>query len=323
MPPPKKVSVLITTYNFAEFIERAIQSVLQQTYKDIEIIVADDGSSDDSQQIIKSLASKYAPIIIPVLSEVNKGLSHNINQGLDRCKGDFIAILSGDDLMHPDKLSKQIQFLEQNPDCGICTHEMEVFESETGKPLYLTNERYRMPKKSGIEVMLSTNWLFDRPIQNLPSSIVGRADFLSPHRYDVRLRYYNECLYLIDCLAASQKKWGHLPEVLGRYRVHDKQIHANKNASGVFFEETLIMLAIAAVRYPRYSKRIKNKRDYTLFQHLIYDWHSQEKRKAFEKQLMLEAGFSKWLYFKICYGYLHNKRFFEATKFLRKGLLRR
>ncbi len=315
----KKISILITSYNSAEFIGGAIQSALAQTYQNIEVIVADDGSRDNSQQIISRLAAKNTKII-PIFSDINRGLSFNWNLGLSKCSGEYVATLAGDDLMLPNKVSEQMRFLEEHPDYGLCTHDMDVFESETGKTLYLTSERFRMPQKAGIELMFSTNWFFKKATKNIPSSIMGRGDFLRGHKFDERLKFWNEFLYMIDCMATSGKKWSHLPEVLGRYRVHDKQIHTSKEAIDLSFEEALIALAIASRRYPELSKLIKNKRDYLLFQNLVFDWHKPEKRKALEDQFRREAGFIKWLYMKLCHSYLHHRTLFEKTSFLRKAV---
>ena len=307
-----KVSVLITSYNFSKFVEEAIHSTLQQDYKNIEIIIADDCSTDGTQQIISTLSKKF-PVIIPVFSDENKGFSHNINQGLKRCSGEYVALLSGDDRMLPGKLSKQTDFLDRHKEYGICTHDAEVFDDQSQKVLYRMSDRFRMHAGKAEEILLCTNWLFRREIKNIPSSIMGRSELFLKHQFDERFKCWHDTLFILDCLATSKLTWGHIPEVLGRYRLHANQAHTSKEVCELSFEEMIMLLSIASVRYPELSRSIRNKRDYVLFQHLVFDWHSPEKRPAFERQFIRNAGFWKWFYMKLCHFYLRLKKFFQAT----------
>ncbi len=321
MNPFKKVSVIITSYNFSQFIEDSLTSVLNQTYPNVEIIVCDDGSTDDTQKIVKCFADRHAHIL-PLLSDRNHGLCQNINRGLDRCTGEYVALLSGDDLMQPNKVIKQVEFLDRNNDCGLCTHDMDVFDSESGQVLYNTHDRFRMPLKSGFEVLFATNWFFGRQTKNIPSSMLAKKDLFISHRYDGRLKYWNEWLYVIDCLATSGQKWGHVPEMLGRYRVHPKQMHVSKEAQDLTFEEAKIVLAIVASRYPELNRFIKNKHDYLLFEHLVYNWHNSDKIKSFERQFLVEAGVVKWLYMKLARSFVNHPTLMRSTRPLRKIIQR-
>ena len=310
-----KVSVLIICYNFRDFIAESIQSVLDQDYPNLEIVVTDDASTDGSQDIILSLAKKDFRIV-PVLSEKNKGLSGNWNQGAERCTGEYVALLSGDDLMLPRKISRQVEYLKSNPKYSLCTHDMEVFDSKSGKRLYFFGDKFRM-KPGGIELILATNWFFQKEIKSIPSSFLARTDFFLAHQFDPRLSFWNERLHLIDCLATSPKKWGHLNEVLGKYRTHEKQIHMSKKSSDLDFKESMKTLSIAAGRYPHLAKLLKKKRDFIYFQNLVFDWIKPEERDAFEQEFRREAGFLKWMYMKLCHICLNNKIFFNSTKPLR------
>jgi hypothetical protein len=126
-----------------------------------------------------------------------------------------------------------------------------------------------------------------------------RASVIGSIRYDTRLRIMNEWLFEIDCLTTSGLQWGSLPDVLGRYRTHGSQTSTSQDAQRVGFEETMMVLAIAGARYPELAHFIKNKRDFIVFRHLIFDWFAKEKQAAFQQQFRLEAGLTKWLYMKI------------------------
>ena len=112
------VSVIIPTYNRGWVLREAIDSVLAQDFKDFELIVIDDGSTDDTDLIL----SPYQNHII-VHKQANQGVSSARNTGISLSSGTFIAFLDSDDLWLPDKLSVQIDFFVSNPDTAICQTE--------------------------------------------------------------------------------------------------------------------------------------------------------------------------------------------------------
>jgi glycosyltransferase involved in cell wall biosynthesis len=313
MPSSAKVSIAIITYNQLGFIAEAIHSAANQTYTNFEIVVADDGSTDGTQEIVIDLAQRY-PNVIPVLSSHNCGIAANMNRALKQCTGEYVAWLGGDDLMLPDKLRKQVNFLEMHTNCATCMHDMDIFDSTTGKSLRLRSDIFDM-KSGGIEVMLNTNWFLGRTIKYLPSSEMVRAEAIPKHGFDERLRYANDWLCDIEILTKGQL--GYIPDVLGRYRKHDKQVTADIHALNLFLEEAMIVLGIAAARYPQYGRLIRNKRNYLLFQHLVFDWIKQEARKDVEAQFRYEAGYFKSVYMKLVYYFLHHPKLFEFTHPLR------
>ena len=119
------VSVVIPTYNCAEFLETAIESVLGQTYQDLEIIVIDDGSTDNTQDI----ASRYAERIIYCRQE-NMGLPGARNRGIQSSQGKYIAFLDADDSWHARKLEKQIPILENDPSIGLVCSDFSMVEGD-------------------------------------------------------------------------------------------------------------------------------------------------------------------------------------------------
>ena len=112
------VSVIITTYNRADMIVMAIESVLSQTYPNWELIIADDASTDDTFELLKYYRND--PRIRYVRNEINLGIAANRNEAIRHSKGMYIAMLDSDDKwIDPDKLSKQVEFMEKNPHHGI------------------------------------------------------------------------------------------------------------------------------------------------------------------------------------------------------------
>ena len=113
-----EVSIIIPTYNRGWIIKEAIESVLAQNFIDFELIVIDDGSTDNTSEILDSYRED-----ITVLRQNNKGVSAARNRGLSEASGRFIAFLDSDDLWLPQKLSRQVDFFNSNPDALICQTE--------------------------------------------------------------------------------------------------------------------------------------------------------------------------------------------------------
>lgn len=311
MPP--KLSVAMTTYNHRRFIAECLTSVLTQTFQDIEVIVADDASTDGTQDIVREFAKKDDRII-PVYNSVNLGLSVNANNALKLVRGEYITCFAGDDIMLPELLEKQVAFLDANPDYVLCMCDVEVFDSDSGAVMYLAGSRYRFPK-SVEENLFFTNWLFcKKTVKGTSTTTVRRSYYLSTKydNFDTRFPHWNEVLKGIDNFAAEPGGKIHtLPEVLAKYRRHSGNMSSDFFYNG--FEESLLVYTTALARYPRYTRQIRNKMHFILFQHLLYDWHSPENYSEFEKQFRIEASWIKYIYLKICKFLLKTRLFRIVT----------
>ena len=111
------VSVLMVNYNRGTTIGESIKSVLAQTYTDLELIIVDDGSTDDSCSVIESIKD---PRIKLYRLEQNEHISHATNYGFQKVTGAYLARIDSDDVWYPQKLEKQITFLKNNPEYKIC-----------------------------------------------------------------------------------------------------------------------------------------------------------------------------------------------------------
>lgn len=110
-----KVTVIIPAYNSMKFLPRTIDSVLSQTFQDYEILIVNDGSEDDIENWVKTIDDNRVRLI----SQANQGQSAARNVGICQSKGDYIAFLDSDDLWHPQKLEKQVDILDKNPEVGL------------------------------------------------------------------------------------------------------------------------------------------------------------------------------------------------------------
>ncbi len=113
------ISVIIPAYNRKSFIEEAIRSVKSQNYKNLEVLVVDDGSTDGTYEILKKYHAEGSIRLFHHPGRLNRGQSRSINLGLEKAKGEYVAILDSDDMFAPNKLVEQAAILIMNPDIGM------------------------------------------------------------------------------------------------------------------------------------------------------------------------------------------------------------
>ena len=112
-----KVTVLMPTYNVAPYVREAIDSVLRQTYRDFELLVIDDCSTDNTVEVVRSIED---PRIRIVQNEKNVGLAENLNRGLALVETEYVARMDGDDISEPFWLEREVAILDSHPEIGVC-----------------------------------------------------------------------------------------------------------------------------------------------------------------------------------------------------------
>lgn len=155
-----KVSIISISYNHERYIEDALKGfLLQKANFPIEIIIADDASTDKSQQIIKEYADQYPDIIKPILRKKNVGAINNFIDALDKAEGTYIAICEGDDYWtDPNKLQIQADFLDKNTQFSGCFHTVKVVYEDKSKKSYVFPE-VKDAKWYTTEELLRTNYI--------------------------------------------------------------------------------------------------------------------------------------------------------------------
>jgi len=133
-----KVSVMMISYNHEKFIRQAIQSVMmQETNFDYEVVVGEDFSTDNTRQVLLELREKYPNRLKLLLNDRNLGARENTKQTIHTCRGQYMAMLEGDDYwISAHKLQKQVDALDKHPDWSICAHRMSVIFDDDGQPSY-------------------------------------------------------------------------------------------------------------------------------------------------------------------------------------------
>jgi hypothetical protein len=132
LPERPLTSVLVTNHNYAQYVGIAIESVLGQTYQDLEIVVCDDGSTDSSRQVIGGFVKKDSRV--KLVTQPNRGVTSAVNAAYESCKGDVIALLDADDVFEALKLESVLEVFRENPRSGLCVNRM-LPVSGTGEPI--------------------------------------------------------------------------------------------------------------------------------------------------------------------------------------------
>jgi len=139
--PAQPVSVIIPAYNSAAFIERAIRSVLQQTWQPLEILVIDDGSTDNTREVVQAIEGP-----IRYIRQENAGASAARNRGIQEAKGDFIAFLDSDDEWLPRRLERTLAPLLANPALGFCyCHSSRIYLDGSSRLHHAESVKRRFP----------------------------------------------------------------------------------------------------------------------------------------------------------------------------------
>lgn len=131
------VSIITPCYNGEKFVSRFLDSILRQTYNNIELIIVDDGSTDNTLDILKSYSHKFNErgFNYIVIHQKNLGQSEAINQGLKIFRGEYLSWLDSDDCMPDNAIECKVSFLEANPDLGLCICKVQYFDDKTGEML--------------------------------------------------------------------------------------------------------------------------------------------------------------------------------------------
>ena len=211
---PPKVTVITTTYNGARFLATTIESILNQSFEDFEYVIVDDASTDASQEIINSY-QKEDHRILSITNPTNLGPPGALNKALDFARGEYIAILDHDDLALPERLERQVAFLDANPQIGVLGCQMRFIDEEgedIGDFRFSTNP-------------IEAHWLLLFGVSLLHST------FLYRHSLIYKAGGYSEqhdymCDYELLVRMAEHCQITNLSDVLVYYRSSPSQISA-------------------------------------------------------------------------------------------------
>jgi glycosyltransferase involved in cell wall biosynthesis len=212
------VSVIIPVYNRGEYIRETVESVLYQDYQDVELIVVDDGSTDNSYEILLEYAEQGLLKLLTHLAHENRGQSAALNLGLKEASGEFIAILDSDDFFSPGKLSSQVSFLNDNQQIDF-VYGMGLAIDSNGKPLFNTlAESHR-------EVGRPDELLLDCYVAIPGGSLVRKSLFDKVGGFEELFRAGQDHDMALRLFESGRVAY--VPEIVFHYRKHGDSISAN------------------------------------------------------------------------------------------------
>ncbi len=293
MSKAPKVSVNMPVYNGEPFLDEAIQSILNQTFSDFELIIIDNASTDKTIEIIHSYKD---PRIRLIQNSKNMGLVYSRNRGISESKGIYIAVLDADDISYPERLEEQIRFMDNHPYFGLIGTWTEVFNDDGQILTYW--------KPDFLPEHISSHLLFQNCLAQ--SSVMLRKSALPNEWY--RPEYPPAEDYDLWVRIASQYKVGNIPKVLVQYRTHQSStgtqqketqiqnvrkiyLHQLEKLGLVPVDNELNIHCIIGKLYPDNQS---NKLMKSIENWLLKIWQANKKRKHYDQQVFKKVLGEVW-----------------------------
>lgn len=244
------VSVVMATYNGEQFIQEAIQSILDQTFVNFEFIIIDDGSTDETEEIVNSFQDHR---IVYIKKDTNSGIADSLNIGIAKAKGHYISRMDDDDISLPHRIETQLNFLENNPNVILCGSAVINPVTNAVKINTINHD----------DIVLEM--LFKNPFTH--PSIFCKRDVILTNKYDPDMVPSED--YDLWSRLINQGEFRNLPEPLLYYRIHQKsetsqrrkeQLVKNVSISNRIFEG----LGFESIAFHDESVRILAAHDYTV-----------------------------------------------------------
>jgi glycosyltransferase involved in cell wall biosynthesis len=299
------ISVVIPVFDAEKYVEETIRSVLDQTYHDFEIIVVDDGSTDGSMEIVRSLSKD-----IRIFSQANRGCAAACTAGMKAANGEFIQVLGADDILYPEKFERQMGIFVEDESLDIVFCDAVKFSADSNnvKKYKRRNipHRWLRGKKDLLKVLLKRN-------------VISAVTPLVRKRWYERVGYYDERLTNLEDWNAYLRmvqlgaRFQYTDEVLAGIRRHGKNKSDNASQANnartrildYFFEDFGEHYLERAKRFAYSYAYLENARlyraahDYTMFRHDLY------KALGMNPLLLMRHPILIW---KVIRSYLKSKR---------------
>lgn len=224
------VSVVMSVYNDEKYVSLAIDSILNQSHKNFEFIIINDGSTDETLEILKEYEAKDSRIVL--IDQENKGLTKSLNIGIKKANGKYIARMDSDDISHPQRLQKQVEFLEINQEYGLVGTNVEKIDAN-GNHIEFNTTKYT---NEGIQKTLYTRNCFAHGSVMINKELVAKDLY-----YDEEFKYAQD--YRLWAKIAKKFKVANLQDSLYKLRLHENSISKEK------IEQQSIYAGIVAYKF--------------------------------------------------------------------------
>ena len=213
------ISVVMPVFNSEQYLDKSIKSVLEQTYDNFELLIINDGSTDNSNSIIKKYQSQDKRITI--LTQENKGITKSLNNGIKHSKGSFIARMDADDICDSKRFEFQIEYLEKNPNIDIVGSMVSKI-SEKGEVIQSLND---LPLE---DYQIKWHLIFGTPLIH-PALMIRKCVFINNGYYSDRLNFAQDIEFWRR--TSRHVRFYNLPKILFKLRIH------NQSTSSMFQNE--------------------------------------------------------------------------------------
>ena len=268
------VTVIIASYNHAPYIEQSIQSVLDQTYPNIELLVIDDGSPDDSVERIQRLQHAHG---FDFRVQQNQGLTNTLNGVIARAKGSLIVPFGSDDIMMPDRIAVQVAYMDGKPEVGICAGNIELIDAE-GNLFPEKRQRRDVPfRRLDFEDM----FLERKPYPPAPTLMIRREALDKVGGFDPQIRL--EDLYIELKVTHAGYFIDGLNVVMARYRKHATNSYKNHR----FMIDSILKTYALFSDHPLYDQ-VRYKFLNSMF------LKTANRNRALARELLAQIPFRHW-----------------------------
>lgn len=219
------VTVIVPAYNHENYVEDCLRSVVEQTYDNLQIIVFNDGSKDNTGQVIEKFIEKQQRKI-EYVSKENEGLCKTLNKGIERSEGEYIATIASDDIWFPNKIEEQVNFLENNKNIGLVFSDAFFLKGNVKTKMKYSEYKTRLRKhfKNSIQ---NANFYESLLIENLVVAVTvmtRKECFDRVGIFDESLKYEDYDMWL---RISKYYPIGYLDKPLAYYRIHTTNISNN------------------------------------------------------------------------------------------------
>lgn len=239
-----RVSILIPTFNQRSYVEETVTSAVKQDYPNLQVVVADDASTDGTREILEALQRDYPDRLEVIQGKENLGITGNCNRALAHCDGDLVGLQGGDDVLLQGKVRAQAQWFEENAEGALCYHDCEVFDSDSGTTLCNFSALSSFPEGRGPNKIIRMMRL------SAATTVMVRRDLIPDFGFDPRLPMVSDWKLQIDVLAQGGR-FGAVAGVYARYRRHKK--NSRKEYPVQYYQDCLCTLAIVESEMPGYE----------------------------------------------------------------------
>ncbi|MBQ2645317.1 glycosyltransferase [bacterium] len=275
------ISIVTASYNYENYIKQTIESVISQTFSDWELIIVDDGSKDNSINIIQEYCKQDSRIkLYTHENNVNKGLAETLKLGISKCKGEYISFLESDDFWNENALQNRISAIQKYPDSSILINDLNLFGSEqdvnnfenSHKNYFKQQKKFFVQDNFDIKEFINNNWFPTFSCMTVKKEYIEKVDFDSPSKPNLDWYIWVQILLQNSSIV-------YIPSEDTNWRIHSgSYISArNKQDYSLFFDKLhkLLFSNINSKRMYNFSEFLHSSKIQKICRKFVYNFDTK------------------------------------------------